>query len=180
MTKEYPYRFNSFHTKELSQDIANWFNHPDNKGVFNLSILSLKIGISNKRALDRLCLGEYKSLKAEYISKLLPIIKALGFTSKYLEIKFEAIEHEVCSYYKISTTAYKENNRHGDNTLPKYFVIKFAKDILSMSNKALSKELNDRNPSTIQYGKKTINTWIQTNYEVRKDYEELKKRLIIH
>ncbi len=94
-------------------------------------------------------------------------------------ITLEMIEKVVCDYYKLSPNDLKGKSRKQELALARQLAMFLAKTLTNSSFKTIGLHFGGRDHSTVIHAVNTIENEQNESPEIRKDIEELKKRLEI-
>jgi chromosomal replication initiator protein len=112
----------------------------------------------------------------------LPLTKSILkdiIRDKAMNISLEMIEKAVCDYFKISPNDIKGKSRKQEIALARQVAMYLGKQLTGSSLKTIGLHFGGRDHSTVIHACQTIEEAQQNSADLRKDLEELKKRLDI-
>lgn len=153
------------HNIELSQDVIEYLAENIN---------------SNVRELE----GAISSFAAH--SSLLKIPASIDLARKILtsyvvknnrEITIDYIKDIVCDFYKIKKEDFDSKSRISELVLARQVAMYLAKEFTGLSLKNIGIEMGNKTHATVVYSCKSIKNYIDTDKELKKQIEQLKKSL---
>lgn len=165
----------SYNTLEQSQEIKSFLI--ENKEIFNISKLTVKLGLKKNR-LSYLIYGSSKTLNPEDIRKVMPFLTAIGFkdsSNKHIDIDY--IIRIVCLYFNVPIEMMQSNTRKREIVQARQIAMYFSKKLTKESLATIGNKIGDKDHATVLHSCKTVNNLIETDKRFRAQMDEIENQL---
>ncbi len=169
----------SYNTKEVTKEIADWLNLPENSVLFNIRELSRRIGFNDK-TLSEIMLGRRLSINPEFIDKVINIISPFGFKSLHWKIDFQCILTKSSIYFNIKKSDIVSCSRRGELPKIRKFLMKAGAEKLKLTRSVIGENLGGKNHSSVSTGIKILNGWIESNTVISNQYNDFIEKLELY